>query len=61
MRGIGLNSSTHVYKSTSTSSGVLKSYKKGTILKFKTFSNAWYEATVFVNGKQHTGYIAKKM
>ncbi|MDY0409439.1 SH3 domain-containing protein [Paracerasibacillus soli] len=57
--GIGLNNSTHVYKSTSTSSGILKSYAMGSILRYKTFTNNWYEATVIVNGKKHTGYIHK--
>ncbi|MED4476267.1 SH3 domain-containing protein [Oceanobacillus caeni] len=57
--GIGLKSPTKVYTLASTSSKVLKSYKQGSILEYRSFSADWYEATVYVNGKRKTGYIHK--
>lgn len=57
LKGIGLNSPTHVYTRASTNSEVLKSYSHGTILKYRTFSSSWYEATVYINGVAKTGYI----
>src|SRR5690625_1623719 len=59
VRGVALKSNTHVYKSASTSSKSLKSYKQGTLLKYKTYTSDWYEATVKVNGDWKTGYIHK--
>ncbi|MDZ5711299.1 SH3 domain-containing protein [Jeotgalibacillus haloalkalitolerans] len=50
---------TSVYASPSLRSGVLKSYSKYSLLKFKTFSENWYEASVYVNGSRKTGYIHK--
>lgn len=58
-RGIALKEKTNVYKEQSTDSNILKSYKQGTILKYKSLNENWYEATVYVNGKPHTGYIYK--
>ncbi|MEK5066203.1 N-acetylmuramoyl-L-alanine amidase [Cytobacillus sp. FSL R5-0596] len=49
----------NVYSKASAASSVLKSYKKGSSLKVKTFTSKWYEATVYVNGKRLTGYIKK--
>src|SRR5699024_3642474 len=59
LEGIGVKSPTHVYSSASTSSKSLKSYKKGSILKYSTFSEDWYRTGVFINGKKQTGYIHK--
>lgn len=59
LNGVGAKSSTIVYSSASASSQVLKSYKQGHILKFRTFTSNWYEATVIINGKARTGYIHK--
>ena len=59
LRGIALQSPTKVFKRASTSADVWKSYEKGSILKYRTFSKNWYEATVIVNGKKRTGYIHK--
>src|SRR5690625_3871077 len=59
LKGVALKSRTHVYKRASSTSSILKSYKAGKILKYKTFSNNWYEATVKVNGKYEIGYINK--
>ena len=36
---------------------MLKTYSIGQILRYKTFTNEWYEATVYINGKPKTGYI----
>src|SRR5699024_3354123 len=55
--GIGLKNPTKIYQKTSNGSKVLKSYPKGSMLKYKTFTSGWYEATVYVNGKYTTGYI----
>lgn len=57
LKGIALGSPTTVYAKASTNSKKLKSYGKGSILVYKTFSNEWYEATVYINGKPTTGYI----
>ncbi len=59
LEGWALKSPTNVYSKASRSSSVLKSYPSNRLLKFKTFSNSWYEATVYINGKAHTGYIHK--
>ncbi|WP_330949195.1 SH3 domain-containing protein [Virgibacillus sp. MG-45] len=55
--GRALKRPTHVYSRASQSSNVLKSYNQGTMLKFRTFSKNWYEATVYISGKPRTGYI----
>ncbi|WP_188454996.1 SH3 domain-containing protein [Virgibacillus oceani] len=57
LEGRALKSTTHVYSKASRSSKVLKSYGNGSILKFRTFSKNWYEATVYVDGVRRTGYI----
>ncbi|WP_062108548.1 SH3 domain-containing protein [Bacillus niameyensis] len=56
-KGIALRNNTNVYVRTSTDSQVLKSYNSGTILKYETFSNGWYQAKVYMNGKAKKGYI----
>lgn len=57
LKGIGLQNPTSVYSMASTSSKKLKSYAQGSILRYKTFSSDWYEATIYLNGKATTGYI----
>ncbi|MBS4218958.1 SH3 domain-containing protein [Bacillus sp. FJAT-49711] len=57
--GVALQSPTKVYKNASTSSAIWKSYSIGSILKYKTFSSNWYEATIYIKGKAQTGYIHK--
>lgn len=59
-RGVALASPTKVYANESTSANVLKSYGSGSILKYRSYTDNWYEATVYVNGKATTGYINKK-
>jgi N-acetylmuramoyl-L-alanine amidase len=59
VRGIAINGPTRVYSKASTSSKTLKSYSIGKGLIYRTFTNSWYEATVYVNGKPTTGYIHK--
>ncbi|WP_156520758.1 SH3 domain-containing protein [Oceanobacillus sp. Castelsardo] len=51
---------TKIYSKASTNASTLKSYSKGSVLKYRTFSSAFYEATVYVNGKKKTGYIDKR-
>jgi len=58
-QGIALQNPTYVYSSASTSSKTLKSYSQGSILKYKSYTSNWYEATVYVNGEEYTGYIYK--
>ncbi|WP_234987489.1 SH3 domain-containing protein [Halolactibacillus halophilus] len=56
LKGVALNK-TNVYVRASTNAPSLKSYSKGHLLYYKTFSSNWYEAKVFINGKAKTGYI----
>lgn len=60
LTGIGLKSPTKIYQRASTSSNTLKSYAQGRTLKYREFTSNWYEATVYIKGKQQTGYIHKK-
>src|SRR5699024_7117760 len=48
---------THVYSSRSKSSTSLKSYPRGSTLKYRVYNKDWYEATVMYGGKWTTGYI----
>src|SRR5699024_11138112 len=57
LNGLADKSPTYVYESQSRDSKKLKSYKKGSILKYKTLKNNWYEATIKYNGEWVTGYI----
>src|SRR5699024_4511871 len=59
LSGVAIKAPTNVYNDASTSSATLKSYSQGSVLKYKTFTNNWYEATVYVNGDKKTGYIHK--
>lgn len=59
IQGIALKSPTNVYLNASTSSKVLKSYSQGSKLKYRSYNSAWYECTIYVNGKAVTGYISK--
>jgi mannosyl-glycoprotein endo-beta-N-acetylglucosaminidase len=59
MRGIGIANPTTIYSKASTDSSQLKTYSQGSILKYQTFSDNWYIAKVYVNGKSTTGYISK--
>ena len=38
-------------------SEVIRTYKYGHALIYRSFSSQWHEATVYVNGKAQTGYI----
>ncbi len=49
----------HVRTYTNTGAPVLKSYNRNSILKVEDFTASWYQATVYVNGIRHTGYIYK--
>jgi len=60
MQGLAAKSPTNVYEKPSTDSKVIKTYKANNIIKFKTFSPNWYEATVYVKNKKYTGYFYKK-
>lgn len=57
LRGFALLAPTKIYASANTNSRVLKSYKQGHVLQYRTFTKNWYEATVYINGKATTGYL----
>jgi len=57
LEGIAVNFPTKVYASPSTSSLALKSYSNGKLLKYKTYSENWYIANVYYNGKFMSAYI----
>lgn len=59
INGYGHASPTRVYQKTNKNSRVLKSYKKGSKLKYQKYNGTWYKATVYLNGKPQTGYIHK--
>lgn len=59
-KGIGLAQPTVIYTKAAESSKVLKTYAQGTVLQYKTLSEDWNEATVYVNGKATTGYLKTK-
>ncbi|MCZ2258657.1 SH3 domain-containing protein [Sporosarcina sp. G11-34] len=59
LKGIGLGSPTIIYGKPSTNSNHLRKYNEGSILYYKTLSNNWYQALVYVNGVATTGYIYK--
>lgn len=59
LKGIGIKDRTNVYSGLSKDSKVLKSYPEGSVLYYRTLSENWHEAVVFINGKRHTGYIHK--
>ncbi|WP_075981634.1 N-acetylglucosaminidase [Bacillus massilinigeriensis] len=58
LRGIGIKSPTKIYSKASKSSKAWKEYSQGTILKYRTLSKDWYEATIYVNGISRTGYFS---
>ncbi|WP_165820765.1 SH3 domain-containing protein [Pueribacillus theae] len=57
LNGRALKQPTLVYSKASRNSMPLKSFGKHVNLKFKSFSDNWYEATVIIKGKPRTGYI----
>ncbi|NQD67469.1 hypothetical protein HP456_16260, partial [Bacillus haikouensis] len=57
-KGVALKSPTHVYEAQSSTSKKLKSYAQGSILIYQALNSNWYIATVYINGKATTGYIA---
>ncbi|WP_071460843.1 glucosaminidase domain-containing protein [Bacillus massilinigeriensis] len=59
VQGVALKSPTNIYASASTGSKVIKTYAKGTILKYHTYNFSWNKCTVYVNGLATAGYILK--
>ena len=57
--GYSMKSPTKVYAKDSQKSKAIKSYLKGSKLKYKYYNKNWYIATVYLKGKKHTGYISK--
>lgn len=60
LKGIGIKKHIPVYGRASTNSKILKNYQYGHILKIKTFTNDWHEATIYLKNKAHKGYIRKQ-
>lgn len=58
LHGFPKNSKVSVYSNTNKAK-VLKTYAKGSLLKYRPYNSSWYSATVYVNGKKHTGYIPR--
>ncbi|MBS4218966.1 N-acetylmuramoyl-L-alanine amidase [Bacillus sp. FJAT-49711] len=56
-KGAALKGPTRIYSTASNSGKVIKSYKKGHVLKYRTFTSNWYIATVYVKGKKTNGFI----
>jgi minor extracellular protease Epr len=56
---ITLNNLTNIYTDTSKSSTVVKSYKKGSIIIYWSYSRDWYFTYVYVNGVKKKGYVYK--
>ncbi|WP_117168894.1 S8 family peptidase [Paraliobacillus sediminis] len=54
LSGVTLKSPTYVYDSYGNQ---LKTYSKGKSVKYKSFSNDWNEAIVYIDGKATTGYF----
>src|SRR5699024_4416334 len=52
-----LKNPTNIYHTASRNSKIIKTYKKGSPLKFRSLSKNWYQARVKVNGSYKTGYI----
>ncbi|WP_077597018.1 SH3 domain-containing protein [Oceanobacillus kimchii] len=59
LHGFAVKDITNIYSKASKNSTVLKNYSKGSVLLYKTFSSNWYQATVWINGSQVTGYLYK--
>jgi len=55
--GLALKHPVSVYVDTNRNSKVLKSYSYGHQLKYRPHSDDWYKATVYIDGKPHSGYI----
>jgi len=55
--GLALKHPVSVYVDTNRDSEVLKSYSYGHQLKYRPHSDDWYKATVYLDGKPHSGYI----
>lgn len=55
--GVALKGKTHIYKEASTDGGIWKDYGSGSILKYDSFTENWYQATIYADGGWRTGYI----
>lgn len=59
LKGVSLKQPTHIYTRASKKAGSHKTYKQGTVLTYKSLSNNWHEAIVYVKGVRKVGYIHK--
>lgn len=60
LRGVALKSPTNIRTLPSTKSNVLATYSIGSVIRYKTFNDYWYEVVVIIDGKQKTGFVHKK-
>lgn len=60
LRGVALNSPTNIRTLPSTKSNVLATYSIGSIIKYKTFNDYWYEVEMIIGGKRVSGFVHKK-
>ncbi|WP_062108577.1 N-acetylmuramoyl-L-alanine amidase [Bacillus niameyensis] len=58
LNGFALKQPVSVYSAPTQNGQILKSYNQGQALIYQSFSSQWYKATVILNGKARTGYIA---
>lgn len=59
VKGIAVKQPTKVFEKASSNSKVIKAYPQGTVIKYKTYTSKWYKATIYLNGKPKTAYVAK--
>ncbi|MFB5282803.1 glucosaminidase domain-containing protein [Peribacillus sp. Hz7] len=59
LEGAALKAPTNVYSKASRNSSVFRSYTQSKVLKYRTFSENWYTATIYISGTATTGYIHK--
>ncbi len=59
-RGVALKSPTNIRTTPSTKSKVLTTYSIGSVIRYKTFNNYWYEVDVTIDGVKKTGFVHKK-
>ncbi|MEI3607575.1 SH3 domain-containing protein [Pseudogracilibacillus sp. SE30717A] len=60
LRGVALKSPTNIRTLPSTQSNVLATYSIGSVIKYKTFNDYWYEVEMIIGGKRVSGFVHKK-
>lgn len=57
LTGYATKNKVNVYSSASKKAKVLKSYKKGSVIKYLPHNNSWHKVVVYVKGKKQSGFI----